>query len=540
MKISIEYLVIIEGNSSPALYRLCDDVKSFKKFIQADSQIRFKQAKKIGYSDSKTEFGYHVEMGRVSDKQQRFFHVRISTDNQNTLDTLVNLARAIKSVIIHGGAQIETLWDDVSLYYSQKAYPYIHRIENLMRKVITYFMLTTVGKEWVNIASPDVVKKQINNRQKRYIDALFQVDFIELGDFLFKAYSTSNIDQLYNLIEEQDGFDALTVEDILDFKARSNWDRYFSDIVDCDAAFLKKRWSQLYELRCDIAHNKLFGRAGLENVIRLVEEVQPFLEKAFQNANRVNITSEDKEQIAESIASNLSSSFGNFIEAWKHLESKLNVLAQSALEENVRSSVRTSVQTLLVDGIIDENTAQDIEKFRGMRNQIVHDAELDITEIELAEAIRGINLVVDILPTIEQPASFHAECVDKIEMYLDIKLKKRSRTTYNTINSTVAITCTVSKLHERKTVDYYWFGFHQNQKEFLEKAENAYATFGCGSSEKILVVPLEEFSRLLDQCNTTTKPSRFYWHVQLFKKNDTLFIHQKNGKHIDMSRYLLS
>jgi hypothetical protein len=540
MTISIEYLVIIEGKSSPALYGLCDDVKSFNKFIQTDSQIKLKQSNKLCYSNSKTEFSYHVGMGKVSDKKQRFFHVTISTGEQNALDAFVNLTRAIKRVVTHGGAQIETLWDDVSLHYSQKAYPYIHRIENLMRKVITYFMLTTVGKEWVNMASPEVVKKQIDNKQTRYIDALFQFDFIQLGDLLFKAYTTSSIDQLYNLIEEQDEFDTLTAEDILDFKARSNWDRYFSVIVDCDAAFLKKRWSQLYELRCEVAHNKLFGRADFENVVRLVDEVQPFLERAFESANRVNVTSEAKEQIAESIVSNISSSFGNFIEAWKRLEAKLSaIVALSKSDDDTQLSILGSVQALLSDGVLDENTAEDVEKLIRMRNQIVHDAELDVTENELAEAIRTINLIVDKLPTFEQPASFHADCIDKIESYLGTELKKRSLTTYRAIDGTMAVTCTVSKLHERKNIAYYWFGFHRNQREFLENAANAYASFGCGSADNILVVPLEDLSRYLDQCNITRSP-RFYWHIQFFKKDGKLFMHQRNGDHVDMSQYLLS
>ena len=352
-----------------------------------------------------------------------------------------------------------------------------------MRKVITYFMLTTVGKEWVNVASPEVVKKQIDNKQTRYIDALFQVDFIQLGDFLFKEYATSSIDQLYSLIEDQDGFETLTAEAILEFKARSNWDRYFSDIVECDAAFLKKRWSQLYELRCDVAHNKLFGRADFDNVKRLVNEVQPFLERAFKSANRVDITSEDKEQIAESIVSSISSSFGDFIEAWKRFEARINlVLARSLPDDEAQMPVSKSIKTLLADGVIDDATAQDIDSLRKMRNQIVHEAELDVTESELADAIHKLNSIVDLLPSFDQPSSFHNECVKNIETHLGKKLTKKSRTTYYSSNHKVAVTCAVSKLHDRKTIAYYWFGFHLHQREFLTNAENAYATFGCGGS----------------------------------------------------------
>jgi hypothetical protein len=70
-----------------------------------------------------------------------------------------SLLKTIKTTIHNAGGQPETLWNDVSFYYSQKAYPLIHKIENLMRKLIAYFMLTTIGKEWVTITSPNALER---------------------------------------------------------------------------------------------------------------------------------------------------------------------------------------------------------------------------------------------------------------------------------------------------------------------------------------------------------------------------------------------
>lgn len=204
-------------------------------------------------------------MGQVKDKEQRFFHLEISIDSTEQISLLITLTREIKRVIANGQGQIETLWDDVSLYYSQKAYPYIHKIENLMRKLITYFMLTKVGKDWVNTASPGTIKKQIDSRKKQNIDVLFQVDFIHLGDLLFKSYTSKSIEELFDLAETQEDPEEFNIETVLEFKPRSNWDRYFSEIVDCEAEYLNKRWKQLYELRCDIAHNKPFGPSKLQD-----------------------------------------------------------------------------------------------------------------------------------------------------------------------------------------------------------------------------------------------------------------------------------
>ncbi len=536
---TIEYLIIIEKKSSPALFGLCDSIRAFNKFLQTEGDISIERNKKIRHSSTDTLLGYQVEMGQVRGKNQRFFHVRVAVDEPDSISSLVILARTIKRVVVDGGGQIETLWDDVSLFYSHKAYPHIHRIENLMRKLITYFMLTSVGKEWVITASPEAVRKQIDSKQKQYIDALFQVDFIHLGDFLFKAYASKNIQELYDLIEEQGGLVDIIANEILEFKARSNWDRYFSEFVECEATFLDKRWKQLYELRCDIAHNKLFGRADYDSVIRLVEEVEPFLIKALEGANRVEVSKEDKEQIAESVAGSINKAFGEFIETWKLLEIRLKkAISQSSHEvPTTNLSVSETLRILQKEGELDALTAQKIKNLMKMRNSIVHEATSGLTSAEVDEGIKQIRFLTDRIPIIDQPVSFHAECIKRIENYLKIKFNKKSTSTYLAEEEAIALTCNISKLQERKP-PYYWFGFYQRQLDFLQKTKKSFAAFGCGSANTIFLIPSDWLFNYLENCSVTKTP-KFYWHIQIIFKDGKYLLYQRDGNHVDLSGFLL-
>lgn len=537
---TIEYLIIIEKKTSQALFALCDSLEAFEKFLQTDQTIHIDSPQKIREASTSSLLNFQAEMSQIKDKKQRFFYLQISANNIESVENLVALARAIKSIVIKGGGQIETLWDDVSLYFSHKAYPYIHRIENLMRKLITYFMITTVGKEWVTTASPEAIRKQINNKQKQYIDALFQVDFIHLGDFLFKAYATRNINELFNLIDEQEELTEISTDDILEFKAQSNWDRYFSDFVECEAAYLKKRWSQLYELRCEVAHNKLFGKSDFQNVVRLVEEIEPFLHKALDAANKVEVSSEDKEQIAESVASSISSLYGDFIETWREFEVQLKQVANKSIKDDLPSnhSIRRIASQLNNEGIIADENFVEIQKLFEMRNSIVHGASIELSENDINQGMERLKLILESLPSTSPPVSFHADCIRRLEAHLDTTFSKKSRTTYINKQLNMTLACTVSKLHERQPRPYYWFGFHPRQLDFLKNGSISYAAFGCGSANTIILIPTEKLLEYIQDCNVTESP-RYYWHIQFHVIDGNLFLHQKNGDHKDMSEHTI-
>lgn len=275
MNLVTEYLIIFDKESSGALYHLCDNVDSFNKLMESGHDISIKN-NVITYKNS-INMTYQVETNKIGDKHQRFFHFKITFDgDEKEIDDYLMLLHSIRSIIYSSGGQPETLWDDVSLYYSQKAYPLIHKIENLMRKLITYFMLTNIGKEWVTETSPAIVMEAIDkgkrkqyletqeqidkSKQKQYLDVLYQIDFINLGDFLFKPYQVKDTKELLSLISKAKSQSDLNLDKLKDFVEKSNWERYFSKIVNCTDEYLDKRWKELYKIRCSVAHNALLNK----------------------------------------------------------------------------------------------------------------------------------------------------------------------------------------------------------------------------------------------------------------------------------------
>ncbi len=386
MKLVTEYLIIIEKEASEAFYALCDNVGEFTKLLQTDLDIQV-EGLFINYKRA-TKFAYEVKTNKIEGKNQRFFHLKVTLDGEeNNIEDYTSLLRSIRGIVHRAGGQPETLWDDVSLYYSYKAYPLIHKLENLMRKLITYFMLTNVGKEWVAETSPTVVREAIDkSKRKQYLDVLHQIDFSHLGDFLFKAYQTRDVSKLYETLDNARKLEDLNLDDLKIFVAKSNWERYFSKVVACSDEYLNKRWKQLYDLRCMVAHNALVGKSDFDQIVQLVGEVEEHLQTAIDNLDKVHVPKEDREQVAENVASNLSASYGDFLQLWKSFEIALmSVVSDWGLSDGLQQKHRSPAQLLQLlstKEIIDNHLLQDGFELVQFRNRLVHDASSSFSEQE--------------------------------------------------------------------------------------------------------------------------------------------------------------
>jgi hypothetical protein len=399
MELTTEYLIIIEKSASEAFYHLCDSVDVFQKLLRTDPNICVDSAHLITYKQA-LKIDYEVKTGRVEGKEQRFFVVRFTfTGDEADLDEYTSVLRSIRTIIHGAGGQPETLRDDVSFHYAKKAYPLIHSAENLMRKLITYFMLTNVGKEWVTEASPLTVREAIDkSKRKQYVDALHQIDFIHLGDFLFKAYQTRDVVDLYQKFESVQKIEELNLADLREFRARSNWERYFSKVVDCTDEYLDKRWKQLYDLRCVVAHNGIIGRAEYDRTAQLVDEVDEHLQKAVENLDKIQVPREDREQLAENVVSSTNTLSGNFISLWKSFENTLARAATSSGEPKrsirLRMPVRQILQELLATNVIDEPLFSEAGDLYQFRNRLLHDASVSFSEQEITSNTASLERVL--------------------------------------------------------------------------------------------------------------------------------------------------
>lgn len=371
MTLQNEYLIIIDKESAPGFYGLCNSIKRFNEFIENDGSFSIKN-KKI-HKDSES-FDYTVNMGNVKGKEQRFFYLTIVFNgDENKITEYKNLLRDIKSTLHENQTIIETLKDDLSFYYSQKAYSLIHEIENQMRKFITYFMITNVGKNWIEESSPEPIKNALKkSKRKQYIDVLQQLDFIHLGDFLFKSYQDEDISFLFEKIEALNEKEPINIENLKEHIPKSNWDKYFKEKVECDDKYLKSRWEKLYELRNKIAHTSYFTEGDFQEIKSLIEDVKEKLEQAFENINTIEILEEEKEQLSENIAINTNEYIGKYLSQWNKLEKQMRSIAN---KDNTKS-FRAYLESLEKTNIINSDLLNRLEEMKNIRNELVHNIDI--------------------------------------------------------------------------------------------------------------------------------------------------------------------
>lgn len=138
------------------------------------------------------------------------------------------------------------------------------------------------------------------------------------------------------------------------------------------------------------------------------------------------------------------------------------------------------------------------------------------------------------------PVSFYDDCVSKIQIKLNTNLIKRSRISFTNKDKSLGLICAISKKYKQGQNDKYWFAFHPHQMEFLDSIGNSFVAYGCGASDKIVLIPYSVFKPLLDSFWTTEKKDRMYWHVVIHERNGKLLLAQPNiekGTVLDITQY---
>lgn len=382
MQFVVEYLVIVPKSES-----FCDSVEAFNRLLEVDSLILINKDR-IHYRDN-IGYKYEITGNEVTGKEQRYFHLRftidkISKDENECVEGFTAFLKNIRSIVMRLGGQVETLWDDISFYYSQKAYPIIYEIENLMRKLIANFMLITIGKDWISETSPSEVQEVINrSKRKDYVNVLHAVDFIDLASFLTKPYSKKSAQELYNKLKKAQSLEEY--QELKEYIPSSNWQRYFSALVACEDTYLSKRWEDLYDLRCKVAHNAIVMKADFERILSLANDLREKLIDALAKLPQVEVPKSEREYVAENAVTNLGGIFGDFIVAWRLLEQRLITVA--ARYGTRQRNGRAAIEILLKEGVISSSQYDRFVIFNQTRNGIVHSASLPVPLVEIRQQI---------------------------------------------------------------------------------------------------------------------------------------------------------
>lgn len=137
-ELRVEFLVIVDTNNS-----FCANEDAFNNLLRTNSEISIENGK-LKYKNLEVDYKVQtkeLETQEKSNYKKRFFHIHLIRKEISNIDYFEDLLRVVRELLHKAGKPVQTLWDDVSFYYSRKAYPLIYEIENLMRKLITKFML---------------------------------------------------------------------------------------------------------------------------------------------------------------------------------------------------------------------------------------------------------------------------------------------------------------------------------------------------------------------------------------------------------------
>lgn len=395
-ELKVEYLVIINTENS-----FCNSKRAFNNLLSSFDDITISRNK---IKHNGLEVSYELQTDEIEPNKQRFFHLKITCVDVARIEDFQALLKAIQGILNKAtNKPPQKVWDDISKYYSIKTYPFIHDIENMMRKLITKFMLTNIGLDWEKEAIPDEVKHSSRTKPKDS-NYLYEVDFIQLSNFLFVKYGTVDIKVLLDKISNAEDLSDLNLEEIKNTIPISNWERYFSPIVDCDDTYLEKRWTKLYGYRCKVAHNNEFRKIDYETTIKLYDEVKEKLKEAIDNLDKIKLSDEDKEFVAETIAGTTNELYGFFLNKWKFFTLQVYTILKSNEElfekhfsglssmrrgvERYKYSISQMARLLRRMRLISNNETNILMELNTIRNHMVHEPEIVISEVELKRHIK--------------------------------------------------------------------------------------------------------------------------------------------------------
>ncbi|HRG46204.1 MAG: ankyrin repeat domain-containing protein [Leptospiraceae bacterium] len=302
----VEFLIVIEQNDT--LYKTKE---SFIALLETNSHIKISEEKLIfndGVDEVEINFQIETKQIQISEKQ-RYFHLIISEENKENIETLRKISNTIvekvKSLKQYNGS-ITTLWDDISIHYATKSYPLINDIENLMRHLITKIMVIKVGMDWENKSIPNTTAKHQSKKNSKANESLEQknqhiketlhdFDFIKLSHILFNEFSVKDINDLDRFISKHKIDEKISVRELKkSYTKISNWDRYFSKLVDYDKDLLKGQWTELYELRNMVAHNKTVNKENYNRIEILASSIATKLKDAIEKVDNMELSPEEK------------------------------------------------------------------------------------------------------------------------------------------------------------------------------------------------------------------------------------------------------
>ncbi|WP_261837252.1 HEPN domain-containing protein [Vibrio ishigakensis] len=296
----LEFLVLVKNDDS-----FCNSKKAFIDFLKVDSlisitgqKLTFKRTQK---SKPLITVKFRVETDNIPSNKERYFLIVLENTKEELVREFSEVGNKIKQIckrINPESTVINVLWDDIGRHYAYLAYPLINDVENVMRKLISKFMLINVGMDWSKETMlPDLAKKiESFEEEDTHLNDLYKLDFINLSHVLFQKKRDITLEELDRVLTKT-SFGEDDKAKILKYVPKSNWEKYFSTLLDESSQSLEKKWELLYKLRNKVAHNRFLTRQDFEQVKGLTSQVKEILKVAINKLGEIDLDEEDRELI---------------------------------------------------------------------------------------------------------------------------------------------------------------------------------------------------------------------------------------------------
>lgn len=297
----IKYLLVKKKND------FCQNIEQFKSLLSVNARMTMDENNiKVGQK----EVGYKIEMHEIEEAKEIVFQLTLDAeqdkeeDQVGALESVEGVLRRINDEI--GLFQINTILDEVSMYYGKKLYPLMIEVESLLREIIYLFMIKNVGSKWFKEQSPKDVKESIQKTSSKnqikgldpLTDALLYADFITLGNFFFSEYPLKSDYKhlVQNLKKEENRTNEKLNEMVEQYESKSNWERYFADKIIVEG--LANKWDKLYEYRNKVAHTRKIAKNDYDEAKKIIDELKPAFQKCLEHLDVENIEMTEAESKA--------------------------------------------------------------------------------------------------------------------------------------------------------------------------------------------------------------------------------------------------
>jgi hypothetical protein len=127
--------------------------------------------------------------------------------------------------------------------------------------------------------------------------------------------------------------------------------------------------------------------------------------------------------------------------------------------------------------------------------------------------------------------------IDRLSKKIDKTLVKKKYSLYSDNVGTAHAVVAVSKRYVRSE-DFYWYAYHETQREFLSESKDAYMTFAMADLDISFAVPYTFLEEVRDKLNSTIRPNgNEYKHIFIYLNKDKFTMRLKAGEEVDLEKF---